>query len=240
MSRFYVEAMLNLTISSLINIIYGQTNSVEQIIAYVIAWIAITWVLFVQLYAFLYPWILFESILIYPDHNERHCLLFLEFKRQPIKCMHFYAYFLLRRLSFAFVLVTMKEFTGAQWVLILALSLWTFGYHARYRPFENWLQNVLWIFNELILIIFSVLMFPFLNLKDPSQATKVSYACIGLITVFFSVNWLTITPVIISRIILYVKQKWTKKTEQEIEEEEKRKTIRIIPSYTNRGKYFSS
>ena len=37
MSRFYVEAMLNITISSLINIIYGQTDNVEQIIAFTIA-----------------------------------------------------------------------------------------------------------------------------------------------------------------------------------------------------------
>ena len=137
MSRFYVEAMLNITISSLINIIYGQTDNVEQIIAFTIAWIIMTWVVLMQLYAFIYPSLLYEFIIEFPDHNERHCLLFFEFKKQQLRCLYFYAFFMLRRISFAFVLVSMKDFTCIQWILILVLSLWILTYLVRFRPFES-------------------------------------------------------------------------------------------------------
>ena len=235
MSRIYVESMLSLTFSWLINIIYGQRNKPEEIIAYVIACIALSLILFVQMYTFFYPIYFHEEFITHPDKHERHWLLFFDFKKEQLKWLYFYAYFFLRRLLFAFVLVSMKEFLVQQLILILFLWLLIFVYQVRFRPYDSWLQNTLTIFNELVLIVFSILMFPFLNNKDPTRTTIVSYAWIGLIFVFFAVNWLAIAPVIVYRIASFIKRKWTKKSQREIEEDEKRKSIRIVPSVSNRG-----
>ena len=53
--------------------------------AFTIAWIIMTWVVLMQLYAFIYPSLLYEFIIEFPDHNERHCLLFFEFKKYIVQ-----------------------------------------------------------------------------------------------------------------------------------------------------------
>ena len=184
-TRFMVEVMLNLSVASLINITYGVTGSLKDIIAYSFACLTLLGILLLLFYTAYYPLKYYKQLVSLPDLHERHCFLFLEFRSSNIKCHLFYVYFLLRRLFFAFLLVCMKDFPHYQVTLILLINLWTFAYHVRLRPFKSSLQNGLACFNELVLLVFSSLLFLFLSADDLSRIRIGSFVCIGLILAFF-------------------------------------------------------
>ena len=62
--------------------------------------------------------------------------------------------------------------------------------------------------------------------------------CIGIIAVFFITNWLIVFPQIVVRIYRKIKQCWHKKTKEEIEQENKIKSIIILPSARLGNAYF--
>ena len=236
MTRIFVEAMLNLSVSSLINICYGKKDDAQDIISYGVASLVMALVLLVIGYAFIYPFVYHERIITHPDFNERHWFLFLEFKREKLKCLLFYGWFLVHRLVLSIVFVWMNNFTKHQLVLLLYFSSLMLFYWVMLRPFKSHLQNYLTCFNGFVLSVFSVMMFLFLSSANANQITISSYLWIGIIGVFFGVNWIIIFPVTIYLVVKKIKTKWHKKTQQEIENENKIKTIRQIPSSSPNSK----
>lgn len=71
LTRFIVELSLNLTVTALINITYGETSTMMGV-SYVIAILVLLTLLFMLFYAFIYPIKHFKKIGIYPDYHERH------------------------------------------------------------------------------------------------------------------------------------------------------------------------
>ena len=78
-SRFIIEMSLNLTFVSIVNIIYGDYNSFFDIVSYVIACVLLSFMFCMLIYWFLYPFVYYSDIYLYPDKHERHWLLFFEF-----------------------------------------------------------------------------------------------------------------------------------------------------------------
>ena len=109
----------------------------------------------------------------------------------------YFAFFLLRRQCFAFVVVWMSDFTTHQWILIMILCLWIFAYQFRCMPYKSKLQNFICWFNEGILFVYSCLMFVFLDNRDANKLKTTGYICVFLIAMFFLVNWIIIWPVMI-------------------------------------------
>ena len=154
MTRIFIEAMLNLSISSIINLSYGSYHNIQDLISFIVAGIVMVAILIVIVYAFLYPVIYHEEIVKFPDLNERHCLLFLGFRKEKLKCLLFYGIFLIHRLVLSVVFVWMKNFPKHQWVLLLYFCLLMLVYWVRFRPFESQIQNYITWFNGSILTIF--------------------------------------------------------------------------------------
>ena len=188
-SRFIIELVLNFSIASMINIVYGNKNGALNIIGLVVAWITLLGLFILLVYLFLYPFIYFEDIKIDPEWHERHAFIFSQFKSNNIKCMFYFAYFVLRRLLFSLVLVWMHLFIIHQCILILLLWLWIFLYQAILRPYKSCLNNFIGCFNEGILLAYSSLMFIFIDPSQPSKLKISGYMCIALILAFISLNW---------------------------------------------------
>jgi cysteine-rich repeat protein len=169
MTRFFVEIMLVVSIAAFINITFGSFANIEDIVSYSLACLALFLILWLTVYSIVYPMVNIESIRKFPDFHERHWLLFLEFKTKNSKCLFHYAYFLVRRLLFSFVLVCMKDFPRNQIVLILLMWICIAGYQVYLQPFKDTLQNVLASFNEIILVVFWGMLFSFLRSDNPKQ-----------------------------------------------------------------------
>ena len=235
MTRIFVETMLNLSVSSLINLTFGSLDNVEDIISYIVALVIMVMILFVIGYSFVYPFIFHNRIITHPDFNERHCFLFLEFKRERLESLLFYWYFMLHRLMMSVVFVWMNSFPIHQWALLLYFNLLMLIYCLTFKPFKSQLQNYLNCFNWTVLTVFSLMMFMFLSSTDSSKITICSYVSIGIICVFLIVNWVVIFPITTYFWWQKIKEKWHKKTEQEIEDENKIKAIRQLPQANSKG-----
>ena len=194
MTRIFVETMLNLSVSSLINLTFGSLDNVEDIVSYIVALVILMMILFVIGYSFVYPFIFHSRIITHPDFNERHCFLFLEFKRERLESLLFYGYFMLHRLMLSVVFVWMNSFPKHQWALLLYFNLLILIYCLIFKPFKSQLQNYLNCFNGTVLTVFSLTMFMFLNSTDSSRITICSYVSIGVICVFLVVCCSIIIP----------------------------------------------
>lgn len=223
-SRFSVELVLNLTVACLINIFYGDLTETQDYVAYVVAMLTLIGILFGFAYSIVYPMYYFENIsgkkiyksisnfdLEYPDYHERHCLLFLGFKKAQYKHMLFYAFFILRRMGVAIVIVCMKEFNKQQLILVSFMFFWMLVYAAVHKPYVDHLNNFLNIFNEWILVIYSITLFLFLDDGNPTKLEKAGWVWVGIIVVFFIVNWIIIFPIVIYTGIVSLKEKCCKK-----------------------------
>jgi cysteine-rich repeat protein len=225
-TRFFIELVLNIAVASLINITYGANSShFEDIVAYMLAWVLFLGILSLQAYTLAYPLWHFESVVEYPEHHERHCMLFLSFKTSSKKCMLYYGYFMMRRIFLAFVIVCMKDFSRTQWTLITLSSILMMLYNISFRPYIDQLDNFLNWFNEVILTFYSFMLFMFLSYERPTQLKISGFVCIGLIAIFFVVNWVVIFPVMIVKIAKAIKQKCTGKSKEEMEMELQSKTV---------------
>ena len=166
-SRFYIEIALDLFFVTFVNIIFGVSNDPFSILSCAFASLFLISSFYVILYWFLYPKIYYSDIWIYPKKHERHWLLFLEFNRNYQRNLYFYGYFLIYRITFAFVIVWMSDFLIDQCVLICFLNVLMLIY--TFKVYKNWLNNFLHVFNWLILIALSSMLPMFLNCDDANK-----------------------------------------------------------------------
>ena len=210
MTRIFVETMLNLSVSSLINLTFGSLDSIEDIISYIVALVVIAIILFVIGYSFIYPFIFHQEIITYPDFNEQHCFLFLEFKRERLESLLFYGYFMFHRLMLSVVFMWMNSFPTHQWALLSYFNLLMLIYCLAFKPFKSQLQNCPNCFNGAVLKVFSLAMFMFLSSTDSNKITICSYVSIGIMCVFLIINWVIIFPVTAYLTVKRIKEKWHK------------------------------
>ena len=162
-----MEILLTLSVAIWINLIYGDFNNIFNIISYIISIVFLTGSFWIVVYWFSYPTIYYSTIQTHPDKHERHCLLFLEFKREKLRAMYFYSYFAIHRFWVAFVVVWIYNFPVIQWVCLIKLNLMFFIY--TFRVYKSMLQNFLHSFNWITLIAFSLCLPLFLSPSDPNK-----------------------------------------------------------------------
>ncbi|CAI2359147.1 unnamed protein product [Moneuplotes crassus] len=206
-TRFVVELILNLSVASWINIWYGSMSSIEDIIALVVSNLTLLGMLMLIVYGIYYPVYHFEDIKMNPVTHERHCLLFLDFKKDKIKQLLYFGFFMIRRILFAFVIVCMKEDPKKQLILCFFMFAWQLYYCVLNKPYISTINNVLNVYNELILILFTCLLFLFTETNDAKTITRIGWACIGVIIVFFLINWAIIFPSMIYSMLKSCKKK---------------------------------
>ena len=167
LSRFFMELLLSLSVFNFINLIYGNFGNIFDIISYSIS-ILLTLGTFLMVgYCFAYPAIYYSEILTHPDFHVRHCLLFLEFSKEKKRNLYFYAYFILHRFFFAFLLICMYNFPVQQWIMLSFLNF-LFLYYT-FKMYLNWVQNFLHTFNWVVQLIFSAWLMLFLSSSDPDK-----------------------------------------------------------------------
>jgi hypothetical protein len=147
-SRFLVEIMLYMTVVSMINLSYGDTSKGQDIFAFIVACFVLFGVFGMILYTTVYPSYYREELIKLPELHQRHEFLYKEFKATNHKARLYYSYFLIRRLLFSFTIVSLKNFTLHQCILLTLMNSYLLIYHLRTRPFLNPLQNFLSSFNE--------------------------------------------------------------------------------------------
>ena len=166
-SRFFMENLISLSVVIWINLTYTDFIDIFDYISYSVAITLMICVFLVCGYCFIYPVIYYSDILIYPEIHERHWLLFLEFKRDNIKNMFFYGYFILYRFIFALLVVWMYSMPDRQWFLICVLNLAYLKY--TFKSFKSCLQNFLHIYNWIMQFTLSVCLMLFLSPDDPDK-----------------------------------------------------------------------
>ncbi|CAI2360304.1 unnamed protein product [Moneuplotes crassus] len=224
-TRFVVEISMTLSISILINLLYGKLDSLFEIISFMLALLLSVMLILLLIYATVWPIINFEKIKTCPEQVERHCFLFLEFKTNHIKCMMFYSYFTLRRIMIACVVIALQSFPRTQLVCLTILFYWIISYMIVYRPFKCQVNNFLNCVNETFLMVFCITLTNFLNPEDSEKLQLYGYVCIGILGVMFIFNWGIIFPLKIRDSFRGCKEKCHKKTEEEIERERKKKVV---------------
>ena len=177
-TRFFVEFILVISIANFINLVYGGFEDVFASVSYVLSIVILTLTLLLIIYFYAYPIIYYESIWIYPDKNERHCLLFLEFRRDNARNLLFYGNFAVHRVAFAFVVVWMKDFPINQWVWIVFLSLWILW--KTFWVYKHALPNFLNTFNGIVLLFYSILLFMFISPANPNRVLIAGYVSLTL------------------------------------------------------------
>jgi cysteine-rich repeat protein len=225
-SRFLVEMSLSLGVSWMINLMYGGTQKPIDWISYILAALIFIGILAILIYCIVFPVLNYSEIQTHPDHFERHSFIFLEFKRTKLKCILYYAYFILRRLGIAAVVVCLKDIVLVQCVCVTVLFFWMAHYSLVNKPFKSKTQNFLCWINETFLVFFSLMLFCF---RDPSKLMIIKIAgfmCIGFLVIFFLLNWWIIFPLKVMDIFRLIREKCHKKTQREIEIEEETKVVR--------------
>ena len=78
------------------------------------------------------------------------------------------------------------------------------------------------------MVIFSLTLYLFQDPSDPDKLILIGYVCIGMLAVFFITNWLIIFSSKFYDLCKFIYEKCRKKSEEELEMEEERKTVRHI------------
>ena len=180
LTRFFAEIVLGLSFLIFINMVYGNTSDLFGIASYVLSSLFLVSAFYMIMYWFLYPNIHYESILEFPDKHERHWLLFLEFNTDKLKNLHFYAYFLIHRVTFGFVVAWLSDFPLHQWVLTLILNLLMLIY--TFKAYKSWLSNFLHGFNWFMLLALNLMLPMFLNSEDAEKLKIAGYVSISKIS----------------------------------------------------------
>ncbi|CAI2383509.1 unnamed protein product [Moneuplotes crassus] len=196
-TRFAVELVLNLSVACWINIWYGSTYLTQDKIAFIVSVFTLFGIFLLTAYGIYYPVYHFDDIKMNPVVHERHCLLFVDFKKQKAKQLLYFGFFMVRRILFAFVIVCMKEDPKKQLILCMLMFIWQLYYCVSEKPYVAKINNVLNVYNECILVLFTCLLYLFTETSDSNAITQIGWACIGVIVVFFLVNWLIIFPSLI-------------------------------------------
>ena len=116
-TKFWVEIMLNLTVGLLINLWHGKNDLLVDRIANSVASLFLVFTLLLILYCTMSPLKYHIRIQSYLDYNQRHSMLFYEFKSN-LKCILYYSFFLIRRLLYALVIIILNDFVKIQCVWI--------------------------------------------------------------------------------------------------------------------------
>ncbi|CAI2382812.1 unnamed protein product [Moneuplotes crassus] len=196
-TRFVVELILNLSVACWINIWYGSVSNTEEILAFVVSSVTLLGMFLLTVYGIYYPVYHFDDIKMNPVTHERHCLFFVDFKKQKVKQLLYFGFFMIRRMLFAFVIVCMKEDPKKQLVLCMFMFTWQLYYCVLEKPYVSQINNVLNVCNECILVLFTCLLYLFIETSDSNAITRIGWACIGVIIVFFLMNWFIIFPFLI-------------------------------------------
>jgi len=141
--RFMTEMSMSLGVSAFLNLFYGQTDGVINVISIILSFLILMFLFILMIYYTVFPFIYFDKIKEYPDYFERHCFLFLDFKPANIKCIQYYSYFISRRIMIAAVIVGMKDTVRIQLVCLFLLFIWIAKYQVKYRPFKDKINNFL-------------------------------------------------------------------------------------------------
>ena len=173
LSRFIVELVLNLSISIWINIIYGNFSDSFNSISYLVTILMLIIVLFMVIYWFVYPIYYYEELCTSPEKHERHKLLYSEFKRDKLQNLFFYAYFIIYRFLFAFIIVYMYAIPEKQCIWITIINLVMLRY--TYRVFKSCIVNFLHFYNSFIQTLFSLWLILFLNANNPNKLKICGY-----------------------------------------------------------------
>jgi hypothetical protein len=199
--RFMYELVLYLSVSCLVTIYYGNCGSIAHILSQVVAFCILIVLLLLLLYSIIFPVISIEIINFDNEDLKRHKLMFEEFNTQKIEPLLFYSYFTFRRILLAAVLVLLVNAPRSQILSIVLLNAWILKYHLCKMPFKDKLTNVISCINEMILFLFSIMLFHFLNPENTQRINRGSYICIGILAVFMIINWGIIFPVMIIKFI---------------------------------------
>ena len=184
-SRFGVELWLSLMVISLIALLNNDLKNVIDIISFTMGLIAHLAFVYLMVYLFVYSYYFFEDIVIYPDHHERHSLMFLEFKRERVEQFFFYPFFMLRRIFIAYVFVGIKDRPLVQCVCLSLSAIIMAIYCIRIRPYESKVWNLLTCFNEVMLSCISLTLFMFLSSDNPEALNSYGYLTDSLLISFF-------------------------------------------------------
>ncbi|CAI2361589.1 unnamed protein product [Moneuplotes crassus] len=198
-TRFIIEISMVLSMSIFVNLLYSEQKGAVAIASYCISIMMMMTLLCVLIYCYAFPLLNYENIKTYPDKLERHCILFLEFKRNNPKTLQFYYFFMTRRILLAAILVGMKEKVLCQLVCVLILFYWNLKYQIQQRPFASASNNFLNVYNETSLLCF-VITLSLMNSCNESKIIVIGYASVGLIIIFFIVNITIILSLKISEI----------------------------------------
>ncbi|CAI2362650.1 unnamed protein product [Moneuplotes crassus] len=185
--RFIIEVSMVLSICIFINLFYGRYEGTIDIISYGLSMIMLGLLCAVLIYCYFFPLCNFEKIQTYPDKVERHCILFLEFKRSDPKKLLFYYIFTTRRILLAAIIVGIKQKVLCQLVCILILFYWNLKYMVVHKPFKSASNNFLNIFNESFLFCFAIALVQMTSSNDSDMAL-IGYLSVGLIIIFFMTN----------------------------------------------------
>ena len=166
-TRFYIEIALGLSFVTFVNIIFGEASDPFSIVSYAFASLFLISSFYVILYWFLYPKIYYTDIWVYPEKHERHWALFLEFNKDYPQNLYFYGYFLIHRITLAFIVAWMSDFSIDQCVLICFLNILMLIY--TFKVYKNWLNNFLHTYNWLILLVLSLMLPMFLSSVDANK-----------------------------------------------------------------------
>ncbi|CAI2358753.1 unnamed protein product [Moneuplotes crassus] len=227
-TRFIVEISMNLSVSIMLNVFYGSKGGLFETLSLIFAILLFCLLTFVFLYATIWPLVYFKQLQVYPDRYERHCFLFLEFKTQHIKCVLFYSYFTLRRVLIAVVVIGMQNFVRIQIICLTLLFFWVAKYQVIYKPFKSEASNFLNSANEIFLVIFCLALLNFMSPNDANKLELFGFTCIGMIAIFFIINWGLILPMKAISTLKNCVKKCKKKTPQEKEKERMKKVLKSI------------
>ena len=115
----------------------------------------------------------YSNILVYPDHHERHWLLFLEFNKNKQRNLYFYGYYFIHRLSTWFVIVWMNAFTFSQCVLLITMNFMMLVY--TFRVYNSCLHNFVHCFNWIVLLAASWMLPLFISSSDANKLKICGY-----------------------------------------------------------------
>ena len=210
-SRFGIELWLSITVISMIAVLNNDLQTLPDIVSFWMAWVALAVLTYLMIYMFIYSYFNREYIEKYPDFNERHSLIFLEFKREKTDQLFFYPYFMLRRIFISYVFVGIKDKPLVQCFCLSISSILFAKYVIKARPYTSWVNNILTVFNEVMFSWIWLTLFWFLSPDDTKALNTYGYLIDSLFIMFFIFNWSIAFPLKIYVFYIWIKEKWTKK-----------------------------
>ena len=171
--RFIMEILLNLWIVNLINILYGGWKDSFSCVSY---WTSILFtfgILILIAYLLIYPFIYYNGIWTYPDKHERHCFIFLEFKKDKQRYLYFYFFFATHRFLTAILIIWVYNFPVHQCILISLLNFLILVSTVWW--YKETINNFLYTFNGLILLLLSWCLCFFTSSRNPRRLKIYGY-----------------------------------------------------------------